>query len=110
MDNDDRDIYIKFVNIIHNYDDTASVDHDNINYKFASIDDLDSLDYNIIGSNNISKPKPKHDRDTPFFIIYAVYDHDECPICRDDDKYDDYDYDDSGFPPSFTDDDPNDPF
>lgn len=45
----DRYINNEFVNIVHNYDDTASVDHDNINYFYSTFDELDGAEFDDHG-------------------------------------------------------------
>ena len=78
--NYDRDTYIKFADIIHHYDDTADVAHDNINYDCATLDDLDGFDFDeyINYNNNIV---------TSTFIVYITH-LDDCLNGEDDDDDD----------------------
>ena len=57
--------YIQFANIIHHYDDTARPDHDDIDYDFASVDNLDGDEFN---------DRDDIDPATAFIFLLAVVD------------------------------------
>ena len=64
--------FYEFANIVHNYDDTAYPDHDNINYVSP---DYDGAEYDHNGQPVIPVDYDEF-ADVAYFII-AVYEHDD---------------------------------
>ena len=73
-----RYIYNEFANIVHNYDDTASVDHDNIVYDDHDLDFHDGAEYDDNGD-------PVHHYGLLIFFIHQSDPDDYVDGSRDDD-------------------------